>query len=140
MTSTTYYAWWAVAVVLATTSTIAPPTFTVTVDAFAMPRLRTKMVHKTLTAGDKARTQLEFERRDSSSNSNKNHTLHAKEVLRNGRKAPPAGSPLDMICEEEESYEIHVGRALDTLRRDYPHILTDQPGKAQTGASLLAKQ
>ena len=61
-------------------------------------------------------------------NSNKNGEL-------NGKRAPP-GSPLSMLCddattneEEEDSFEIHVGRALDTLRSDYPKMLTEQPGK-----------
>jgi len=59
------------------------------------------------------------------------------DVLRNG-KSPPPGSPLSMICEEakaaaeEDPFEIHVGRALDTLRSDYPHMLTVQPGKQST--------
>ena len=41
---------------------------------------------------------------------------------------PMALSPSS--CDEDcdvESFELHVGRALDTLRRDYPQILTQNP-------------
>lgn len=68
-------------------------------------------------------------------NNNNSDTLrnNGKTQNNNEKKSPPPGSPLNMICNEgeiEESYELKVGRALDTLRKDYPHILTDQPGKA----------
>jgi len=40
----------------------------------------------------------------------------------------PPGSPLDMICKDQHEFELSVGRAMDTLRTDYPHILTHNPG------------
>jgi hypothetical protein len=33
----------------------------------------------------------------------------------------------DEVSKSEQEFEMHVGRALDTLRSDYPDILTDQP-------------
>ena len=36
----------------------------------------------------------------------------------------------DLVCadeDHEEPFELHVGRALDTLRSDYPRILTKSP-------------
>ena len=53
----------------------------------------------------------------------------------NGRaedKSPPPGSPLSMLCQdvnEEDPFELHLGRALDALKSDYPKMLTKQPGK-----------
>jgi hypothetical protein len=38
------------------------------------------------------------------------------------------GSPLDMICRDQHEFELSVGHAMDTLRSDYPHILTHKPG------------
>jgi hypothetical protein len=40
----------------------------------------------------------------------------------------PAGSPLEMICKDQNEFELCVGKAMDTLRDDYPHILTKNPG------------
>jgi hypothetical protein len=42
---------------------------------------------------------------------------------------PPAGSPLAMICQDQEEFELNVGHAMDTLRSDYPDILTAKPGR-----------
>ena len=38
-------------------------------------------------------------------------------------------SPLEKnICEEQRQFELKLGKALDTLRKDYPKILTEDPG------------
>jgi len=40
----------------------------------------------------------------------------------------PQQGPLDAaVCDSEMDFELHVGKALDTLRKDYPLILTEQP-------------
>lgn len=39
------------------------------------------------------------------------------------------GSPLDMICKDQHEFELAVGHAMDSLRTDYPDILTVRPGK-----------
>jgi hypothetical protein len=44
------------------------------------------------------------------------------------RDVPP-GSPLAMICMDQNEFELDVGHAMDVLRDDYPCILTDNPGK-----------
>jgi hypothetical protein len=47
-----------------------------------------------------------------------------------GRKLGiPTGSQLDMICQDQNEFEMSVGHAMDVLRQDYPHILNDKPGK-----------
>jgi hypothetical protein len=33
-----------------------------------------------------------------------------------------------MICKDQQEFEMQVGHAMDTLRDDYPHILTKNPG------------
>ncbi len=39
-------------------------------------------------------------------------------------------SPLEKnICEEQREFELKLGKALDTLRKDYPKILTEDPGE-----------
>ena len=80
------------------------------------------------SAEDKKKASAEFGG-DDDKQDNGIKKVNGKEI-RNGSKPPP-GSPLSMMCEEvaeEDSFEIHVGRALDTLRKDYPKMLTDQPG------------
>eukprot|EP00429_Kryptoperidinium_foliaceum_P003975 CAMPEP_0176025966 /NCGR_PEP_ID=MMETSP0120_2-20121206/12712_1 /TAXON_ID=160619 /ORGANISM="Kryptoperidinium foliaceum, Strain CCMP 1326" /LENGTH=439 /DNA_ID=CAMNT_0017359157 /DNA_START=79 /DNA_END=1398 /DNA_ORIENTATION=- len=37
------------------------------------------------------------------------------------------GSPLDMICKDQQEFELAVGHAMDTLRTDYREILTSNP-------------
>jgi hypothetical protein len=39
----------------------------------------------------------------------------------------PPGSPLEMICKDQQEFELSVGHAMDTLRDDYPQILTKNP-------------
>lgn len=36
-------------------------------------------------------------------------------------------SPLNMICEERREYDLVLGKAIDTLKKDYPDILTNLP-------------
>jgi hypothetical protein len=38
-----------------------------------------------------------------------------------------ASSTLNMICLDQNEFEIHVGRAMDVLRSDYPTVLTQNP-------------
>lgn len=76
-------------------------------------------------------SRLGFEQRNSKDDADELKKSNGK-VLRNGTsKGSPPGSPLSMMCEEtteeDDSFEIHVGRALDALREDYPHMLTNQP-------------
>ena len=44
----------------------------------------------------------------------------------------PPGSPLEMICKDQNEFELCVGKAMDTLRDHYPHLLTKNPGKTTT--------
>jgi hypothetical protein len=38
-------------------------------------------------------------------------------------------SPLQMmICDERQEFEINLGKAVDTLKHDYPDLLTEPPG------------
>lgn len=60
--------------------------------------------------------------------------------VNNGRedKLPPPGSPLSMLCQdanEEDPFELHLGRALDALKSDYPKMLTKQPGEYHDGGT-----
>jgi hypothetical protein len=43
------------------------------------------------------------------------------------QQQPPAGSPLRRICDEESEFKMAVGKAIDTLRKDYPDILERNP-------------
>ena len=43
---------------------------------------------------------------------------------------PAPRSPLDMICDEGHEFELNLGKAVDTLKQDYPDMLTDPPGKS----------
>eukprot|EP00526_Cylindrotheca_closterium_P012732 CAMPEP_0113625460 /NCGR_PEP_ID=MMETSP0017_2-20120614/13154_1 /TAXON_ID=2856 /ORGANISM="Cylindrotheca closterium" /LENGTH=447 /DNA_ID=CAMNT_0000535581 /DNA_START=169 /DNA_END=1512 /DNA_ORIENTATION=- /assembly_acc=CAM_ASM_000147 len=43
-----------------------------------------------------------------------------------GSNIPP-GSPLAMICLDQQEFELEVGHAMDVLRTDYPMILTTKP-------------
>jgi len=36
-------------------------------------------------------------------------------------------SPLNMICDEKQEFNLKVGKAIDTLKKDYPYILTESP-------------
>ena len=40
---------------------------------------------------------------------------------------PPVGSPLRRICDEENEFKMAVGKAIDTLRKDYPDLLERSP-------------
>ena len=124
-------AWTSVALVLLLASA-APSTSTrksaCVVEAFVLPKQRVRVQPSTMavrSAEDKKKASLEF-----GDDENEEIKKRNGKELRNGKKAPP-GSPLSMLCEEaeEDSFEIHVGRALDTLRKDYPHMLTEQPGE-----------
>lgn len=52
-------------------------------------------------------------------NHGRNHSNHA---------SPQMGTPLRMLCDEQREFELNLGKAVDTLKHDYPYILTDQPG------------
>jgi hypothetical protein len=39
----------------------------------------------------------------------------------------PNGSVLKMICDERQEFEVNLGKAVDTLKHDYPDILTEPP-------------
>jgi hypothetical protein len=41
---------------------------------------------------------------------------------------PELGTPLRMICDEQREFELNLGKAVDTLKHDYPYILTEHPG------------
>jgi hypothetical protein len=49
-------------------------------------------------------------------------------TARNRSNGILSGSPLEMICKDQQEFELQVGHAMDTLRDDYPHILTKNPG------------
>lgn len=129
-------AWTSVALVLLLASATPSPSSTKKgfVEAFVLPqqRVRVQRMPSTMAvrsaAEDKKQASLEFGDDEAEEKMKKKH--NGKE-LRNGKKPPP-GSPLSMLCEEaevEDPFEIHVGRALDTLKKNYPHMLTEQPGK-----------
>lgn len=42
-------------------------------------------------------------------------------------RGPETGSPLNMICDERREFELNLGKAMDTLKKDYPDILTQAP-------------
>ena len=46
---------------------------------------------------------------------------------KNEKQQPPVGSPLRRICDEENEFKMAVGKAIDTLRKDYPDILERSP-------------
>jgi hypothetical protein len=48
----------------------------------------------------------------------------------------PNGSVLKMICDERQEFEVNLGKAVDTLKHDYPDILTEPPGAYQKGPCL----
>lgn len=127
-------AWTSVALVLLLASATPSPSSTKKgfVEAFVLPqqRVRVQRMPSTMAvrsaAEDKKQASLEFGDDEAEEKMKKKH--NGKE-LRNGKKPPP-GSPLSMLCEEaevEDPFEIHVGRALDTLKKNYPHMLTEQP-------------
>lgn len=116
------------------------------VNAFALPKLRSRMQHyQSITTDIRvSKAPQEVEQRseaedddslDTDTNSNKDRSSvngernNGKEILKNGVKSTPPGTPLSMISDEtqEDAFEIHLGRALDTLRSDYPKMLTKQP-------------
>lgn len=41
--------------------------------------------------------------------------------------SPQTGSTLGMIVDEQREFEINLGRAVDTLKKDYPGLLTKNP-------------
>ena len=126
-------------------------------DAFALPKLRARTPHQSIifTAIRSSKAPLEFaqcsaeEERSTTALSTKSapgddvsNDTTKKEVVqeRNGKetrvngtdKSPPPGSPLSMLCEdvnEDDPFELHLGRALDALKSDYPKMLTKQPGE-----------
>ena len=139
---------------LASTSTTQTVTNTHTLtNALAVPKLQTRsyIVSRVDTAGATTSTKpsstvgstirfgrkvpLEFEQRsekeEAAADKEEKELSESLKLRKNGTNVPP-GSPLSMICDdaaEEDSFEIHVGRALDTLRSDYPKMLTDKPGE-----------
>ena len=71
-------------------------------------------------------------RRDQLGNSNiRNNNSDNKSTSASSRRnlSPPPGSPLSMICNDQDEFELNVGHAMDVLRSDYPDILTVKPGK-----------
>ena len=57
-------------------------------------------------------------------------SLESDDILALADYHPQNGaSPLEKnICEEQRQFELKLGKALDTLRKDYPKILTEDPG------------
>ena len=75
--------------------------------------------------------------RNRASNKNSNNHIFAVppslstdrlETRRRQQTRVQPGSPLDMICRDQHEFELSVGHAMDTLRSDYPDILTNKPG------------
>jgi hypothetical protein len=56
-------------------------------------------------------------------------------TLTSSAKAPN-GSVLKMICDERQEFEVNLGKAVDTLKHDYPDILTEPPGAYEKGPCL----
>ncbi len=60
--------------------------------------------------------------------------LH-KTAMRTNSEAPvipdkaPLPTVLQQIVDERQEFQIHLGRAMDTLRKDMQNILTELPGK-----------
>lgn len=50
------------------------------------------------------------------------------------RDLPPL---LQNMADERREFEINLGRAMDTLRRDYPDMLHQTPGKKDKIANIL---
>lgn len=47
---------------------------------------------------------------------------------RHSNRANRIDSPLNMICDERREFELNLGKAMDTLKKDYPDMLTIAPG------------
>lgn len=90
-------------------------TFTMNTDT-NVKRDRFSILSTTPTIGIKA-TQLSLLERDIPS------TKNNKTNIGHGR----ADSPLSMICEERREFELNLGKAMDTLKKDYPKMLTEAP-------------
>jgi len=54
------------------------------------------------------------------------HLESATPSSRRKQEIPPS-SPLRMICDEQKEFEMALGKAVDTLRKDYPDMLTSSP-------------
>lgn len=46
---------------------------------------------------------------------------------RHSNRANRIDSPLNMICDERREFELNLGKAMDTLKKDYPDMLTIAP-------------
>jgi hypothetical protein len=71
---------------------------------------------------------------NSNRNSNKNEEdenddtrLSSSTNDNNSKNTMIAGSPLSQIVDNQKEFEINLGRAIDTLRSDYPTLLTNNP-------------
>lgn len=50
-----------------------------------------------------------------------------QDVVSRTSETGTASSTLNMICDERKEFELKLGKAMDTLRKDYPDILTVAP-------------
>ena len=64
---------------------------------------------------------------DGSSRKNGDDDDLSSQQEKNQNQQPPVGSPLRRICDEENEFKMAVGKAIDTLRKDYPDILERSP-------------
>ena len=64
---------------------------------------------------------------DGSSRKNGDDDEILSQQTKNEKQQPPVGSPLRRICDEENEFKMAVGKAIDTLRKDYPDILERSP-------------
>jgi len=53
-----------------------------------------------------------------------------QDVISRTSESGNPNSPLNMIVDERREFELKLGKAVDTLKKDYPDMLTEAPGKS----------
>lgn len=72
-----------------------------------------------------ATTKKEQEQVSNSSNDNNDDA--ATNDNNGGSSSCPSSSTLSMMVDQQREFEINLGRAVDTLKRDYPKLLSNDP-------------
>lgn len=124
----------ALALILAATST---PGSTRTVDALVLPKLRVRTSPNSMavwSTADKKQALRDSQEEEGGKKKivlEKTQDHNGKDTAKCEDPKTAAENPLSLIIEKdaqvEDTFEIHVGRALDTLKKDYPSMLTDSP-------------
>jgi hypothetical protein len=100
------------------------------VSAFSTPSPKVSLTTRRSAHPREASPSFASSRSSSASNGLLVSSSLDKGVSRTGSpRGVPPGSPLEMLCTDKHEFELQVGRAMDTLRDDYPYILTKNPSK-----------